>query len=688
MDVGVELSSAGDQHRHSTVSAISGTEQMHKSNRLTDAAPSVGQTNPAYDHTEQLEPSIKSFDSRNEFSIDIKKPDQTENQDGGQKGGERDIWDRPLEFILSCVAMSVGLGNFWRFPTTAYENGGGAFLLPYMVVLFLIGRPMYFLEMSLGQFTSRSTAKVWCIVPALKGVGYAMALSAFMVVTYYAVIIAISVFYLAMSFQSVLPWSKCGVDWANAATCIEVNSNSNSTIKLSRGLEVSALQYFERYLFQVPENLDNGPGLPNWKLLICLIISWIAIAGSLIKGVKSHGKLSYITAIFPYVGLFTLLIKGVLLPGATEGMLYFITPRWDELLSVKIWYAAVTQMFFSLSVGFGCITMFSSHNNFRSNIYKYATIISIMDTCTSVLAGLTIFSVLGYLKHITKADNFSEIVSGGTTLVFVTYPTAIASFETVPQLFSVLFFLVLITLGLGSATALVSVSINIIQDKFVGKVRPSMVTLGVCFCGFLLGLPYICPGGQWILDLTDFFGGGFVIYILSTLEAIGIFWIYGYRNYFRDLRFMIGFKLGVYWKFCLIFFIPVGLIGIFTYFAITFQLPTYNNGLQYPLVAKVFGFLIFGVAMSMVVVQAVIAFVGTNSDKPFFQRLRIAFSASESYSPRLPDDKEAWGMFCRKDSKGRNGEDRLDRWKKFSKKALEDPAQLATFNRLYSDNNM
>lgn len=85
---------------------------------------------------------------------------------------ERAQWGNSIEFLMSCISLSVGLGNIWRFPFTAYENGGGAFLIPYIVVLFIIGKPMYYLEMTLGQFINGSAVKVWEVTPILRGTYY------------------------------------------------------------------------------------------------------------------------------------------------------------------------------------------------------------------------------------------------------------------------------------------------------------------------------------------------------------------------------------------------------------------------------------------------------------------------------------------------------------------------------------
>uniref|UniRef100_A0A8D8DHG8 Transporter n=1 Tax=Culex pipiens TaxID=7175 RepID=A0A8D8DHG8_CULPI len=125
----------------------------------------------------------------------------------------RPEWSNKLEFLMSCISMSVGLGNVWRFPFTAYENGGGAFLIPYIIVLFVIGRPLYYLEMILGQFTSRSSVKIWEISPLFRGIGVGQLVGTTSVVTYYVSLIAITLSYMFASFASELPWAKCEGSW-------------------------------------------------------------------------------------------------------------------------------------------------------------------------------------------------------------------------------------------------------------------------------------------------------------------------------------------------------------------------------------------------------------------------------------------------------------------------------------------
>lgn len=226
------------------------------------------------------------------------------------------------------------------------------------------------------------------------------------------------------------------------------------------------------------DTIDDGIGLPDWRLALCLLSAWLCVCLILMKGVAASGKVAYFTALFPYTILFTLLVRGVTLPGAIDGIIYFIRPDWSKLLDPQTWYAAVVQCFFSLAVGSGPIIMFSSYNPFKHNIYRDGLIISLMDTFTSMLAGFTIFSVLGNLAHET-GQKVGDVASGGPGLAFISYPDAIAKFTVVPQLFAVLFFLMLLTLGIGSAVSLTGGIITIVCDAFP-KNRRWVVTAVVC----------------------------------------------------------------------------------------------------------------------------------------------------------------------------------------------------------------
>ena len=262
-----------------------------------------------------------------------------------------------------------------------------------------------------------------------------------------------------------------------------------------------------------------------------------------------------------------------------------------------MWYAAVTQSFFSLSTGFGALITYSSYNDFQHNSYRDALIISIADTLTSLLAGFVIFSILGNLAFELQVP-VKDVVDSGPGLAFVSYPSALAKFDFLPQLFSLLFFLMLVTLGLGSATGLTSGIIAVVCDVNP-RWNKTFVTGIICLIGFGVGLFYVTPGGQAILGLVDFFGGGFIIFFLAMVEAIGVAWIYGLKKFIGDIKFMLNISIGIYWKFCWGFFTPLALFGIFVYSVATYTPLTYQGQL-YPAEYEYAGYALILLAIAQV----------------------------------------------------------------------------------------
>lgn len=158
----------------------------------------------------------------------------------------RPQWGNSLEFLMSCLSLSVGLGNIWRFPFTAYENGGGAFLIPYIIVLVIIGKPMYYLEMTLGQFMSSGSVKIWEINPIMKGIGYGQMIATICVVTYYCSLIALTLFYLFASMATNLPWTRCLESWGS--NCIDSKhtvdmASSNTSFNHTHSVSSSELYF-------------------------------------------------------------------------------------------------------------------------------------------------------------------------------------------------------------------------------------------------------------------------------------------------------------------------------------------------------------------------------------------------------------------------------------------------------------
>ncbi|CAH0564756.1 unnamed protein product [Brassicogethes aeneus] len=599
--------------------------------------------NKGYSEDGDIKQSYEMQESRNSFSNSINtiqidppaKPTQNHEQTDAEETPEgRQTWGNSVEFLMSCIAMNVGLGNIWRFPFVAYENGGGAFLIPYIMVLLVLGRPMYYLEMCLGQFSSRGNVKMFeSLAPILKGVGYGQLIGTICVATYYCSLMGISLFYLVNSFTSDLPWSECNPAWNHSTggylgtyQCVPSNQDSSVTGNLTMS---SAELYFRIDVLKETTTITEGIGVPDWQLTLCLLGAWMLTLGVSAKGIQSSGKASYFLAIFPFVILFALLIRAVTLEGAGEGILYFITPQWDKLKDANVWYNAVTQCFFSLNIGFGSVTMYSSYNSFRHNVFRDAMVVTTLDTCTSLLAGTIIFGILGNLAFKMNLHVKDVIKSGGTGLAFISYPEAIARFDAVPWLFAILFFGMLLILGIGSLVAMQGCFFTVIMDSYP-HLKIWHVSSATAVFGFLIGLFYVTPGGQYIFTMVDFFGGTFIFYVLTIIEVVSVIWWYGLNNICLDIEFMLKRRPGPYWRICWAIVIPVALIFVFVYFLVTLEELKYEEK-SYPHYIIVWGWVLLGFGILQPVVWMIIEFIKNKKTK----------SCSESVKELI--EHKGWG---------------------------------------------
>ncbi|KAM3621422.1 uncharacterized protein V6R79_010956 [Siganus canaliculatus] len=440
--------------------------------------------------------------------------EQDVHVDAGDENTERGNWASKKEYLLSTIGYAVGLGNIWRFPYLAYKNGGGAFLIPYFVMLVVTGIPLFFLESAFGQFCSQGPINVWRAVPILQGVGIAMVMVNLIVSIYYNVIIAYSLYYMFASFQYPLPWSDC-FSWADGncrtsqALCNGSSPVSNCTLGNGTVLHSTPVaaqspseQYWDRVALQRSSGLDDtGPVV--WHLALCLLLSSLIVAGALIRGIKSSGKVVYFTATFPYVVILILLIRGVTLEGAREGIEFYIGSQSNltKLTEAQVWKDATTQTFYSLSIGFGGVMTLASYNNFHNNIFKDSFIVTLTNAGTSVLAGFAIFSILGHMAYVYQRP-VGEVVQGGFGLAFIAYPDALSKLPVSP-LWSVLFFFMLLTVGLDSQFAGIEVITTCLLDAFpkVFKSKRALLTLSTSAVLYLLGLPCVTREGTVLLKM-------------------------------------------------------------------------------------------------------------------------------------------------------------------------------------------
>ena len=437
----------------------------------------------------------------------------------------RDRWASRPAFIMAAIGSAIGLGNLWRFPMVAYENGGGAFLIPYIVALLTAGVPLMILEYALGQYFQKSSpGSLGQVKPGFAMIGW-WALGVGAVISfYYAVIMGWSWDYLAFSFAQ--PWEG-GVENASA--------------------------FFNHVLRR-----SEGPGQMltiSWPVLIGLAVTWGAIYWIIKRGVLRVGKVVMITVPLPALLTLLILIRGITLPGAVEGLKWYLTPDFSALLSGKTWLQAYAQVFFSLSLGFGILTAYASYLPKRSDIANNAFMTSFADAGFAYFAGFSVFSVLGYLAQ-AQGVPICDVCEGGPGLAFVVYPTAISLMPGAP-IIAAAFFLTLLTLGIDSAFSIVEGVVAGIRDKW--KVSQNAAAGGFCVFGFLVGLVFTTGAGLYWLDIVDHWMNNYGLVVIGFLECIAVGWFYGTGRLKSYINEVSDFKIGWWWDLFIRWITPLAL---------------------------------------------------------------------------------------------------------------------------------
>ncbi|KAF7281952.1 hypothetical protein GWI33_003974 [Rhynchophorus ferrugineus] len=528
----------------------------------------------------------------------------------------RETWGSNTDFLLSIIGFAVDLANIWRFPYLCYRNGGGAFLIPYTLMLVFGAVPLFYMELILGQFNRQGPISIWRICPLFKGVGFCAVLVAFYVSFYYNVILAWALYYLGSSISEELPWMHCNNSW-NTELCWETRdvSDSNKTYSIfvnetnKMTKHTPAFEFFHRAVLEMQWSDGlHEIGYPKWQLVVCLIMIYCLLYVSLFKGVKSSGKVVWVTATMPYVVLSILLVRGLMLPGSLTGISYYLKPELSKLKETQVWVDAAVQIFYSVGAGFGVHLSYASYNTFHNNCYRDCIITTIVNCFTSFFSGFVIFTYLGYMSHKQGVD-IKYVATEGPGLVFQVYPEAVA---TLPgsHLWSVLFFFMLIMLGVDSAMGGLECVITGLMDEFTvffrdRKYAREIFTMFVIITSFSVALINVTPGGIYMFHLFDTYSAGISLLCSALFEAIAVSWFYGLDRLTQDVEAMLGMKPGIYWRVCWKFISPSFIVCV-VMFGLLYHQPLVYNDYFYPTWAEWVGWTLALSSIMMIPIGAIV----------------------------------------------------------------------------------
>jgi len=516
---------------------------------------------------------------------------------------DRGTWSSKWDFAFTCVAYAVGLGNVWRFPYLCFKNGGGAFLIPYFFSMLICGIPMFFLEVSVGQYLGvGGMSVIGQLAPIFKGVGYSAIMMVFLENVYYIIVITWTLFYLFQTFIDLpsLPWSDCSKGngtWSttscwNPDTGVPFSQSVPAQHNISEGdTQTPVEQFWSNEVLHMSEGIEQVGDI-QLHLFGCLILAWVLVYGFIWKGLHNSGKLLWFCAIFPYIILSILCVKALTLEGASEGLKFLFTPEWERLYEAEVWIDGGTQIFFSYGVGIGSLLALGSYNKFHHNCHRDAIFVCCINSFTSIFSAVVIFSILGYMAN-QKGVDVGDVVESGPALAFLVYPEVVLAIAPSP-FWAFLFFIMLLNLGLDTQFSSVESLMTGLVDNWPEQLRPhrKKFTLAMTVFMCILGLPMITEGGMYVFQLMDFYAAsGLSLLWCVFFQTIAICWVFGAGKFYLCIQEMIGYKVSWYWYFCWVFLAPAFMVFIFVFYFVRYT-PITMGEYRYPPWGEVLGFAI------------------------------------------------------------------------------------------------
>lgn len=441
----------------------------------------------------------------------------------------RPQWKTHIGFVLAATGSAIGLGNIWRFSYLCHKNGGGAFLLPYLIALFVVGIPLLILEIGLGHKMKGSAPVCFAAISRKwEWLGWwQLMFVMFGIVLYYSVIISWCLNFLFFSFD---------LSWGNNP---DIFFNKYFLIKSSGPFDIGSIR--------IPILIS---------LATVWILNWIIVFKGIRKGLEKANK---VFMPFLFLLMTIIVIWGLQLPGAKQGILVYLRPDFTRLKDIGVWMDAFSQIFFTLSLGFGIMITYASYLPEKSAIVRDSLVISGLNCLFSIFAGFGVFAILGYMAQATSQP-ISTVVSESIGLAFIAFPKAISLLPYFPKIFGILFFTSLVIAGLSSAISIIEAFTSGIVDKFHYS-RKKVVSLSSVL-GFLGSIIFTTGAGVYWLDIADHFITQYGLVSVGILECILLGWVYKTKILRVHMNQCSVWKLGAWWDICIKIIAPIALLTI------------------------------------------------------------------------------------------------------------------------------
>lgn len=448
------------------------------------------------------------------------------------ESAKREQWGSKIGFILAAAGSAIGLGNIWKFPYLAGENGGGAFVLVYLICIIVLGLPIMIAEIVIGRHTEKDPVGAFKIIAEgskrWELVGYLGVATGFFILTYYCTVGGWTIGYVVKSVTGAI---------------------------MQMGDTKAAESAFAEFV--------QNPFTMVFYHLLFIGITMMIVIGGVKKGIEKWNKI-----LLPmlFVILIVLIVKSNTMEGSSKGLLFYLKPDFSKI-TIKVIIEAMGQCFFSLSLGMGAMITYGSYLNRSEKILKSSLQIAGLDTLAAFLSGLVIFPAV-FAVGMTPDK--------GPGLTFNILPVVFAKMDF-GAVFSTLFFLLLLIAAITSNVSLLEVVVAYITDEKGWSRKKAVLVFGSMI--FLLGIPASLSFGV-LKDFTIFFGSNYFdfmdkltsIYMLpigGLFIALCLGWRYGLHKTAHELDTDTSFfYLKEIWAFTIKYISPVILFVIIVYFGI------------------------------------------------------------------------------------------------------------------------
>lgn len=436
-------------------------------------------------------------------------------------------WNSNFSFLMAMIGSAVGLGNIWRYPYVLYSNGGGSFMIPYIIAIVLLGFSGVLLEYAAGYKFKTSLLEIYGkIKTKFRVIAWFTVLIVFLIMSYYVCVVGWDLIYLILSF-----FKGWGADPNTyfVASVLQDNPTPGGLLYVVPGVFISCLAVWFVIWFISHRGINDGVSkFSNVAVPLLFVLVIIIVAFSLT------------------------------LPGASVGYTKMFTPDWSALANPNIWLAAFGQIIFSLSIGMAIAITYSSYLGEKTNLTKNAGIVVASNSGFEVFNAIGVFSILGFMA-VTTGVGFDNLITEGTGLAFVAFPQVFNVMGDAAYLIGPLFFFCILIAGLTSAIALVESIISSLITEF-GLTRKRAVTI-ICILGFIVTALFTTGAGSTVLGVFDKILNNFALILAIIFECIIFAWFYKIDDLIEVLNAHTSVKIvGSWWKYVIKFILPIVLL--------------------------------------------------------------------------------------------------------------------------------